>query len=130
MNFDVTFRHCEKSTTLVGDITDRAEKLQKYFDRIIGCHVMVEAPHQRHAKGNSYQVRIDLKVPGKELVARNEIDINRSSEDPYFAVHEAFEVMKRELQDYVRALRGEVKRHENYETFETHEAYEPTVANA
>ena len=38
----------------------------------MGCRVIVEAPHRHHRKGKAYEVRIDLTVPGGELV------INRS----------------------------------------------------
>jgi ribosome-associated translation inhibitor RaiA len=53
-------------------------------------------------------VRIDLHVPGREIVASRQ-----EHEDPYVAMHEAFEAVYRQLGSAIEKRRGDVKRHED-----------------
>lgn len=108
----ITFRHMEPSPAIEAAVREKAAKLDAFFDRITGCRVVIEAPHRRHHQGKLYHVRIDLTVPGEELVVRRDPPEHREHEDPYVAVRDAFDAMKRQLQDYVRRVRGSVKVHE------------------
>jgi len=47
-----------------------------------------------------------LTVPGAELVANH-----TQHEDVYVAIRDAFDAMSRQLEDYARKQRGEVKTH-------------------
>ena len=73
---------------------------------------MIESVHRRHHKGNLYHVRIDLRVPGSELVVKRHPAQHAAHEDVYVAIRDAFDDARRELQDYVRKRRGQVKTHE------------------
>jgi cold shock CspA family protein/ribosome-associated translation inhibitor RaiA len=64
----VTFRDIQPSDAVSAHVEKRAAKLDTFFDRITHCHVVVEAPNRTHKHGPRYHVRIDLRVPGKELV--------------------------------------------------------------
>ena len=132
----ITFRNMPPSPAIEDAIRQKAGKLDSYYDRILGCHVVVEAPHRHHHKGKAFLIRIDLKVPGGELVvnrARNRLeaaklgdpelagqDLAESHEpskhaahrDVYVAIRDAFNSARRKLQDYARKRRGEVKAHE------------------
>ncbi|HWP48438.1 MAG TPA: HPF/RaiA family ribosome-associated protein [Candidatus Limnocylindrales bacterium] len=88
-------------------IREKVAKLEEFYDRIISCRVTLEALGRHHQKGGPYNVRIDIGVPGAELV------INREpQEDLYVAIRESFNAAGRRLEDYVRRLRGTVKTHE------------------
>jgi cold shock CspA family protein len=76
------------------------------------CKVTIAAPHRHHAKGNIYHVSIDLHVPGKEILVNREPGNNHAHEDAYVAIRDAFSAAARQLQDYVRVRRGEVKAHD------------------
>ena len=108
----VTFRHMEPSEALEAKIRKRADELDQLFDGIMSCRVVVEINHQHHHQGNLFHVRIDLKLPGKELVVSREPDKHHAHEDPYVAVRDAFDAMRRQLEDYLRVRRNEVKTHE------------------
>jgi ribosomal subunit interface protein len=89
------------------DIRDKAAKLDTYYDRIIRCRVVLEAPVGHHRHGGPFKVRIDVTVPGSELV------VNRQEDDDLpVAIRNAFDAMRRRLEDYVRQQRGDVKTHE------------------
>lgn len=100
------------SDTVEAKIRERAEKLDKYYGHISSCRVVVEAPHRHHHQGNHYHVRVDLTVPGDELVASREPDEHQAYEDVYMAIRDAFDTTRRRLEEYARCRRGEVKSHD------------------
>ena len=64
----VTFRDIPHSDAVQRHVEKRAAKLDTFFDRIMSCRVVVEAPHRSRQHGKKYNVRIDVTVPGTELV--------------------------------------------------------------
>lgn len=72
---------------------------------------MVEAQHRHHQAGNLYHARIDITVPGKELVVSREPHEHHSHADAYVAIRDAFNAARRQLESYVRQRRREVKVH-------------------
>lgn len=96
------------SESTEADIRERAAKLDSYYDRIMRCRVVIEAPVGHHRQGGPFTVRIDVTVPGSELV------VNRQQgEDLPIAIRDAFDAMRRRLEDYARHQRGDVKIHED-----------------
>src|ERR1019366_930785 len=68
----ITFRNMKHSTELEDWIRAEAEKLETFYHRIIGCRVAIEVPHRHHKKGKPLHIRIDLTLPGKEIVIKRE----------------------------------------------------------
>jgi cold shock CspA family protein len=94
-------------------IRKKAEWLEKFYDRLIGCDVVVEAPHQHSRKGNLFAVTIEMRVPGgPPIVAGRLHHDDHSHEDVYVALRDTFDAARRRLQEHARKLRGEVKDHE------------------
>jgi cold shock CspA family protein len=85
--------------------------LERVSDRIIGCHVVIAKPHRRHRQGGLYSVRIELFVPGAEIVVNREHHLDHAHEDVLVALRDAFLVARRLLEDHVHRLRGEEKPH-------------------
>lgn len=108
----ITFRHMERSEALEADIREKAEKLDEFCDQIMACRVLVDAPHHHHRKGKLCHVSVDLTVPGGEIVASRTSDEHHAHEDPYVASRDAFDAVKRRLEDYVRRRKHKVKMHE------------------
>ena len=108
----VTFRNMEASEAVEQAVQEKAAKLERFYDRIMGCRVMVEAVTRRHHQGNLYRVRIDLTVPGRELVVSREPGLDHAHEDVYVAIRDAFDAIRRQLEDHARRRRHQVKRHE------------------
>jgi ribosomal subunit interface protein len=103
----------EPSDAIEARIREKAAKLDRFYDHVMSCRVMVEAPHGHHHKGRLYQVRIDMTVPDGELLVTHEHHHqDHSHEDVYVAIRDAFDAMKRQLEDYARKRRGKVKTHE------------------
>lgn len=112
MPVQVTFRNMEHSAAIEADVREKAAKLGEFFDGIIGCRVVVEEPHRSHHQGKLVHVRIDVTVPGRELVVSREPAEHHAHEDAYVAVRDAFRAMRRQIEDHARLLRGDTKRHE------------------
>ena len=122
----VTFRNIEKRAGLEELVQEEAAKLERFFDRITSCRVVVERP-QRAPSGKLYHVRIDLGLPGGELVVTHTPSLHGNQQDlklqrtrteadsllvhkvPATAIQDAFREAKRRLQDYRRKQEGAVK---------------------
>ena len=107
----ITFRNMEGSDAMKSTIEERAGKLDQVCDRIMSCRVMVEAQHRHRHNGNLYHVRIDLTVPGNELVVSREAHEHHSHTDAYVAIRDAFDAARRQLENYARQRRQDVKTH-------------------
>jgi len=103
----ITFRGLDHSDAVEQRIRDKVSALDRMHDPIMSCHVTVEAPNHRHHKGTEYSVRLDLQLPDRQIVVGKQRD-----EDVYVAVQASFDAAVRQLEDYARRRRGEVKRHE------------------
>jgi len=112
---EITFRDIERSEAVEARIRDWVEKLDRTFDRIVRCEVVVDDPHRHHHKGHQYSVRVRLTVPGTQIVSSHSPGDDGAHTDVYVAVRDAFLATKRQLEDYVRKTlhRGDVKREGN-----------------
>ena len=110
---EIRFHNLESSKAMEAAIRDRAEKLDRLYDRLTSCRVAVEAPHRQHRKGNLYTVTISLGVPGGVLKVNREPhhpNERYAAPDAYAALRDAFDAAERQLNDYKLRQRGDVKR--------------------
>jgi ribosome-associated translation inhibitor RaiA len=119
----------QPSEAVASRVRAEAAKLNRYFDRIISCRVVVEAPHRHHQRGAPFHLRIDLGVPGEEIVINHVPSISSAlaqretgkwvkhleavapHKDIYVTIHDGFKAARRRLEDYVRRLRNDIKIH-------------------
>ena len=123
----ITFRGIDRTPPIEAEILTRLQKLETYYPRIMGCRILVELVQRHHEAGNRYHVRIDLTVPGEEIVVAHEAGLHATAQDVgaarlakaaesdperkhiRVAIREAFDIARRRLQDYARRQRGTVK---------------------
>jgi len=108
----VVFRNMGHSPSIEEIIRKKVEKLEQIASNITSCRVVVEMPHHNHRKGNSYVVRIDITVPQKEIIASTESSLDPANKDFYAVLKQAFNAAARQLEDYTRERRRNVKTHE------------------
>lgn len=108
----IAFHNMEPSEAIEKLVREKAAKLDQFYGGIMGCRVVVEAPHKHHERGNLYQVRIDVTVPNEEIVINREPSAHTDYKDLMVALRDAFDAARRQLEDYVRRHRGFVKTHE------------------
>jgi cold shock CspA family protein/ribosome-associated translation inhibitor RaiA len=127
----INFRGLAHSETIEADIHERIAWLEQFYGGIVRCRVLVEIPHRHRHDGRHFQVGIDITVPGgAPIVVSHEPSLHGPMKDideaehhkdtevdavhryAHVAIHEAFDVARRQLQDFAREQRGVVKTHE------------------
>jgi ribosome-associated translation inhibitor RaiA/cold shock CspA family protein len=108
----ITFHNLQRSDAVEAKIRTRAKALEKYCDAIIGCRVAVEVPHHHQHSGNWFLVRVEVTVPDDKLIAHPKPDTHDAYADVHVAIRDAFDTMRRQLEDYERRRRRQVKAHE------------------
>lgn len=103
----ITIRDIDASPAIESIIRKRVERLQKFYDRISSCRVVVELPQKHKHQGKLYNVRIDLTVPKKELVVTR-----KENQDVYIAIRDAFTAIERQLEEHARKRHGRIKTHD------------------
>jgi cold shock CspA family protein len=111
-------------------VRERADWLETFHPDIVGCRVLVETPHRHREHGQHVRIRIELSLPGEDVVVSHEPTLHATvkdaegeahhKDDDIEAVHkyaevairEAFDAARRRLQDFARKQRADVKTHE------------------
>jgi hypothetical protein len=119
----ITFRNMRVSPALEQEIHSRAAWLETFHPGIIGCRVLLDIPHRHRQHGRPLAVRIELSLPGEDVIVNHEpalpatgrTEVRKSEEvdgahkDAHVAVHEAFDIARRRVEDCARRQRGNVK---------------------
>lgn len=123
----MTFRHAKATPDAEQWTREEALKLHRFYPRIMGCRVAIEEVTGRK-EGNPWHVRIDLTVPGGEVVVQHEpnlagrarrignaeikkgMESQHSQKNLHAAIQDAFKSARRRLQDFARKQRGDTKR--------------------
>lgn len=107
----ITVRNASVSEAVKEDIRKKAAKLEQFSGRITACRVTVDGPHRHKSQGTLFDVKIDITLPGSELVIKRQKD-----PDIYVAVRDAFDAARRKLENGEQRIRREVKTHSTSET--------------
>lgn len=103
---NISFHGLASSDALETHIREKVETLSHLHPNLTRCSVTIEQPHHHKHQGNAFKVRIDLYVPGDEIVVNRE-----THEDAYVALREAFDAARRQVVRHAQKKRGDVKRH-------------------
>ena len=107
----ITYRDFQPAPAVDALIREKAAELDRYHHRIMSCRVVVETHHHHQRKGRLYHLRIDLTVPGAEIVVGREPGARHAHEDIGVAIRDAFDAARRQLEDHARKARGDTKTH-------------------
>lgn len=94
------------SDAVAAAVRDKAAKLDQFHPDLMSCRVTVELVDRHQQQGRQFAVRIDATLPGEEL----SVDRVRH-EDVYVALRDAFDDMRRRIQDRHRRDQRKVKQH-------------------
>ena len=108
---EIAFRDVEPTDALKAEIQDRIADLETVYSRLTSCRVMVESA-SNGGSAERIKVRIDMTVPGNELVVRRDPPAQGPRQDVFSAVDEAFDTARRRLREFARKQRGDVKNHD------------------
>ena len=104
---EVRFHGVDHSDKAEQAIHERAEQLQKFYNRIVYCEVVVQKPHRSQQHGNIFDIHIKLGVPGPDIVISQEAKQGNGHEDPFIVMRDAFKAAERRL----KKLSGKQKNH-------------------
>lgn len=107
----VVFKDVSPSPALRIHIERHAEHLARIASRLHACQVTLRRKEGRHRKGNRYLVHVRVTLPGGEFEAGHAMELDHSHEDAYVAVRDAFDALRRQLEDFIRIRRADVKTH-------------------
>jgi ribosome-associated translation inhibitor RaiA len=102
----ITFRGMSPSPAIEALIRARGARIERFYDRIIRCHVVVDMPHRHHRKGRQYAVHLDITTPESEIVVTRAADPDESHQELETAVRNAFDIATRQLEEDVRRRRS------------------------
>jgi ribosome-associated translation inhibitor RaiA len=119
------FRSPFATSALEEEIRSRASRLESFYPRIVGCRVVLEVPNRHRRHGRPVHVRIELSLPGEDVIVNHEPtpdtaarsesrkrdELEGHHKDAHVAIREAFDVARRRLEDVARQQRGDVKTH-------------------
>ena len=102
----ITFHGMNRSGAIETAVREKVQHLERFCTDITSCRVGLDVLPHPHHQGRLYGVRIDLTLTGHELV------VDRvEAEDVHVALRDAFDDMKRQLDDTVRRRRELERQH-------------------
>jgi ribosomal subunit interface protein len=84
-------------------VRGKLARLERINPRITAFHVTLESSHHHHRKSGQFCVKLDIKMPGAEIVVTRDHD-----EDIYIALRDACKAARRQLVEHAeRGQRGD-----------------------
>jgi ribosome-associated translation inhibitor RaiA len=99
----------EPSPAVETRVRELVDHLGTFSDRILSCRVVIDAPHRHRQHGKVYSVKLQLPLPGEDVVVDMERPDRVEHEDVYVVLRDAFDAARRQLQQRMSALRNEDK---------------------
>lgn len=101
---EISTRDVTLSPPIEAELRKRADKLERHYNRVTSCRIALERPTgNHHHDGGPYRVRVDITLPGSELVA------DKQAEEIFIAIRDAFDAAERQVEDFVDRRRDFVR---------------------
>lgn len=110
---EVHFHGIEKSDAIEARILEKVSKLEKHFDRLSRCRVVLEAPHRNGQRPLAFQIKIELTVPSKKpIIVCHEQVVSQGNEELPIVIRDAFAAATRKVEGTARKIkeRGKAER--------------------
>jgi hypothetical protein len=107
----IEFRNTQPIETVEFRIRRELAEFEKFYNRLVSCHVEVEAPRQER-RGSVSKVRIEFGVPVEDAAAglggrgreaeqgTHHLEVRAHRKDASMAVHAAFNIARRRLKEF------------------------------
>jgi cold shock CspA family protein/ribosome-associated translation inhibitor RaiA len=104
----IAFHNMESSPALERRVRELFGRLERYYDGIVSARVVLEAPHKQAHK-STLGISISVGVPGRDIVVKREQRIHEADNHNVWVLTEAFEAAGRQLEEYSRIRRRDIK---------------------
>jgi len=101
----------EPSHAVEAIIRERCHKLEQYGEHITCFRITIDAPSGPHQHDGLYTVTIDLTLSDEGLIVSRRPEQHHAHEDIYVAIRDGVDAARRQLEDYARRQRAEIKLH-------------------
>jgi cold shock CspA family protein len=109
----IDFQGMEAKPDIRTAIAKHVAQLEARFGRVTAGRVVLKAPGGHHRTGGLYEIHIRLALPeGREVNIGHTRQNDERYSDLNFALNDGFKRARRQLQDQVRKLQGQVKQHD------------------
>jgi cold shock CspA family protein len=110
---EIDFQGMAVNTGVRDSIIKHVSQLEERFGRITAGRVVLKAPGGHHRTGGLYEINIRLTLPeGREVNIDHTAQNDERYSDLNFSINDTFKRARRQLQDQVRKMQGQVKHHE------------------
>jgi ribosomal subunit interface protein len=99
----ITVRHMAHSPALDAAIRDKVAALEHFHSHITSCRVVVSELGTHSRQGRQFEVALEVSVPGQGSLVAN----RRHDEDVYVALRDAFDAIRRQVEDIARDRRSD-----------------------
>ncbi|WP_148377721.1 HPF/RaiA family ribosome-associated protein [Maritimibacter fusiformis] len=106
---ELSFQHLEPEDEIKDYVRERVDYLGQLYDGITSCRVHVALPQHSKQTGHTYDITIEVRVPGTELVVSDRKGNRPERQHLRIALRDAFAIIERDLKIYRQKMRGEVK---------------------
>ena len=109
---EIAYRGIDKTPALEALVSEKIEKLEKFYSQISSCHLAIEKVHDHPEHGSPYRVRIDITVPeDREIVVDKSPDQGKQEQPLEVLIREAFDVANRQLKEMNEQQHNHKKTH-------------------
>src|SRR6516165_10099377 len=109
----IDFQGMAANASVRDSIIKHVSQLEDRFGRITAGRVVVKGPSGHHRKGGLYEINVRLALPeGREVIVDHTEQNDERYSDLNFSINDTFKRARRQLQDQVRKLGGQVRHHE------------------
>ncbi len=110
---EIDFQGINAAPDVRAAIEKHMAQLEDRFGRITAGRVVVKAPSGHHRTGGLFEISVHLALPdGRDVNIGHTRQDDERYADLNFALNDAFKRARRQLQDQVRELQGDVKTHD------------------
>jgi len=97
---EIHFHGLDKSDAMEQRVREKFTKLERHFQHMTACRVVLEAPHRNPAKAKVFQVKIEIMVPGeKPIIINHEREGAHANEDLGLTIRDAFDAAIRKVDE-------------------------------
>ncbi len=108
----IAFEGVDRSESIEARIREEAASLDHMDQRITSARVVIAKLQHRHHKGEPYQIRIHLTIPGAaDINVSHESSAVKHDDDILVAIHHAFRAAHRQLEDMLHKREARDKTH-------------------
>ena len=107
LSVQIVLQGIAPSQALEARIREDAAMLEHFYPRITSCRVAVDEIEKHHRQGRQFRVHVEVRAPGHVDV----VSTLHHAEDAFVAVRDAFDSVRRQLEEAARGSRGGGIRH-------------------